>query len=138
VKSGRQKGGQDLSQRVDHQVRQVLRAGTQLEHRKNFRARINGQPKPEHLLGVAQPGAQFVQLQMREVEMVEEALVQGVRMLASTGEPGGNGGLPVAEDPFGSRRIQPFSQRREHHCDPAREGVFRRNKGVLRLEVNVV
>ena len=30
-----------------------------------------------HLRGAAQPGAQFVQLEVREMEMVEEALVQG-------------------------------------------------------------
>ena len=48
-----------------------------------------------------------------------------------------DGGLSVAKDPFGSGRVQPFGQRREHHGDLLR-GVFRRYKGVLRLEVNVV
>jgi hypothetical protein len=46
--------------------------------------------------------------------------------------------LPVAEDTLGSRSIQPFSQRREHHGDPARDGVFRQYNGVLRLAVNVM
>jgi hypothetical protein len=40
------------------------------------------------LLGAAEPGAQFIQLQVRELEMGEEALVQGLRVLASTGEKG--------------------------------------------------
>ena len=47
----------------------------------------------------------------------EEVLVQGLSMLASARQPGGDGGLPKAEDPLGSRRIQPFGQRREHHGD---------------------
>jgi hypothetical protein len=41
-----------------------------------------------NLLGAAQPAAQFIQLQVREVESGEEALVQGLRVLASTGEKG--------------------------------------------------
>jgi hypothetical protein len=53
----------------------MLGAGTQMERGKNFRARVDGQPQPEHLFSAAEPGAQLVQLQMREVEMAEEALV---------------------------------------------------------------
>jgi hypothetical protein len=41
---------QHLSDRVDEQVRHVLRAGTQLEGRKKLGARINGYPQPQHLL----------------------------------------------------------------------------------------
>ena len=108
---------QALSQGVDEQMRHVLRAGTELKHGKNLGARIDGQPQPEHLCGAAQPGSQFVQLEVREVEIAEEALVQGLSVLACTSKPGGDGGLTVAEDPFGSRRVQPFGQRREHHGD---------------------
>jgi hypothetical protein len=103
-------------------MRHVLRAGTQLEDGKNLGAGIDGQPEPEHLFGAAEPGAQFVQLQVREVQIAEEALVQGVRVLASTGQPGGNGGLSKAEDPFGCGRVQAFGQRREHHGDLVRGG----------------
>jgi hypothetical protein len=34
----------------------------------------------------------------------------------------GDGGLPVAEDSLGSRRVQPFSERRQHHPDLLRGG----------------
>ncbi len=60
-------------------MRHVLGAGAELKHRKNLGAGIDGQPEPEDLFGAAEPGAEFVQLQVREVEMAEEALVQGVR-----------------------------------------------------------
>ena len=68
--------GQALSERVDEQMRHMLCAGTELKHRKKFRARIDDQPQPEDLFGAAQPGSQFVQLQVRELEVAEIVLVQ--------------------------------------------------------------
>jgi len=38
-------------------------------------------------------------------------------VLPSAGQPGGDGRLPVAEDPFGGGSIQPFGKRKQHHCD---------------------
>src|SRR6266852_4385206 len=38
-------------------------------------------------------------------------------MLASAREPGGDRGLSQAEDPLGSRWVQPFGQRGQHHGD---------------------
>jgi len=70
----------------------------------------------------AQPGAQFIQLQMRELEMAKEAFVQRLCMFSSASQPGGDGRLSVAEDPFGSRRVQPFGQRRQHYSDLVRGG----------------
>ena len=55
-----------------------LGAGAELKHRKNLGEWIDGQPEPESLIGAAEPGAQFVQLQVREVKIGEEALVQGL------------------------------------------------------------
>jgi len=73
---------------VDEQVRHVLRAGTQLQHGKNLSAGIDGEPKPQHLLVAPEPGAQFIQLQMREPKIGEEAFVQGLCMFASASEKG--------------------------------------------------
>jgi hypothetical protein len=109
VKSGRQKGGQALSERVDEYMRHGLCSGAELKHGQNLGERIDGQP--EHLCGAAQPRAQFVQLQVREVQMAEEALVQGVRVLPSSGQPGGDGTLSKAEDSPSLGRVQPFGQR---------------------------
>ena len=116
----------------------MLRAGSELKHRKNLRQRINGQPEPLHLSMAAQPGSQFVQLQVREPQMAEEALVQGVCVLASACEPPGNRGLSKVEDPRGRRRIQPFSQREIRTMATWWEGVFRRYMGVSRRALNVV
>ncbi len=68
--------GQAPSQGVDNRMSHVLRAGTELKHRKNLGEGINGQPQPEDLCGTAQPGSEFVQLQVRELcgEEAEVAL----------------------------------------------------------------
>ncbi len=129
MKSGRQKGGQDVSQRMDDRMRHALRAGTQMEDRNDLCEGIDGQPEPQHLLVVAQPGTQFIQLQVRELEVAEIVLVQGLYVHASASEPGGDGGLPVAEDTLGGGRIQPTSRARDpHHPDLVR-GVFQTVQG---------
>ncbi len=103
-------------------MRRDLRAWTQMEYRNNFREGVDGQPEPEHLCIAAEPCSQFVQLEVWELKMAEGAFVQDLRVLASTSQPGGDGGLSVAEDPLGGGSIQPFGQRRQHHCDLVRGG----------------
>jgi len=72
------------------------------------------------------------------MQMAEDALVQGVRVPACSSEPSRHRGLSKAKDPLCGGKVEPFGQSREHHGDPAREGVFRRYKGVLRRALNVV
>src|SRR5712692_10883946 len=73
----------------------MLCAGAEMEYRKDLRERIDGQPEPDHLCGAAQPGSQFVQLEMWEPEVAEGALMQGLCVLASASQPGSDRGLPV-------------------------------------------
>ena len=61
---------------MDDPMRRVLRAGAQIQHGQNLGARIDGQPEPEHLCGAAQPCANFVQLQVRDVQVAEAALME--------------------------------------------------------------
>ncbi len=129
---------QEVLQGMDDHVRRILCAGAEIKHKKDLRERIDGQPEPDHLCGAAQPGSQFVQLEMWEPEVAEGALMQGLCVLASASQPGSDRGMPVAEDTLCSGRIQPFGERRQHHRDPAREGVFKRNKGVWRRALKVV
>ena len=77
------------------------------EHGQYLGERIDSQPQPEHLSGAAQPGSQFIQLDMRELEIGEEAPVQGLCMLPSASQPGGDGGLTIAEDPRSSEGSSP-------------------------------
>ena len=49
--------------------------------------------------------------------MAEEAIVQGVRMLASSGQPGADGRLSVTKDAFGGGCVQPFGQRSKNPGD---------------------
>jgi hypothetical protein len=59
-----------------------------MEDGKNLCGGVDGQPQPQHLCGAAQPGAQFVQLQVRELEVAEGAFVQGLSVLTGTGQKG--------------------------------------------------
>ena len=95
----------------------VLCSGAELKHGKNLREGINGQPEPQHLLRAAQLGSQFIQLEVRKVEVAEAVLVQGLCMFPCASQPRGDGGLSVTEDTLGSRKIQPFGQRRQNHGD---------------------
>src|SRR5215471_19673497 len=60
--------------------------------------------------------------------MAEETFVQDLRMFPSTCQPRDDGRLRVAEDPLGRGRVQPFSQRRQHHGDLMR-GSFQTVQG---------
>jgi hypothetical protein len=60
--------------------------------------------------------------------MAEEALVQGVCVLASSGQPDGDGGLSKTEDPFSGGRVQPFGKGRQDHRDLVR-GSFQTVQG---------
>ena len=62
--------------------------GREMEHGKKLGARVDGQPEPQHLFGAAQPRAQFIQLEVREPEMAEETLVQGLCMFSSASQKG--------------------------------------------------
>lgn len=109
-KEGEATWSQDLSQGMDDPMSHVLGAGTELKHGKNLGARVDSQPEPEHLCSAAEPGSQFVQLEVREVEMAKGPLVQGLCVLTSSGQPGGDGGVSKAEHTLCSRGIQPFGQ----------------------------
>ncbi len=56
------------------------------------------------------------------MQLDEEALMQGLCMFSRAREPGADGGLSVAEDSFGRRRVQSFGEGREYHGDEVREG----------------
>src|SRR5215472_7671962 len=102
---------------MDERMGHGLCSGTELKHRQNLGERITSQPEPQHLFGAPKPGAQFVQLEVRAVQIAEGARVQGLSVLARTRQPEGDSRLTIAEDAFRRGRIQPFSQSREHNGD---------------------
>jgi hypothetical protein len=100
---------QELSQEMDDLMGRVLCARTQRENGKKLGARIDDQP--QHLGGASQSGSNFVQLQVRDMQVAEGVLMEELSVLTCASEPRRDGGLSVAEDPFGSGRVQPFGQR---------------------------
>jgi hypothetical protein len=138
LKSGRQKGGQALSESVNDRMCHVLRAGTQMEDGQH---RASGDRWPATARGSvwrfaaccavhpggdagAGDGKRRVGARSGHVDQREP---EKLAMVACR-EPC---------DPLGRRRVQPFGQReigtRALWC----EGAFRRDRGVWRLEVNV-
>lgn len=48
----------------------------------------------------------FIQLEVGDLEVLEKAFMQDLSVRARAREPGGDRGLMIAENPFGSRNIQ--------------------------------
>src|SRR5215813_11710229 len=67
----------------------ILVRGSRASHRKT------------HLRRAAEPGANFVQLHVREVQVAEAALMEQLSVLARASQPPGDRGLTGAEDPRG-------------------------------------
>ncbi|HZU03007.1 MAG TPA: hypothetical protein VFA10_25285 [Ktedonobacteraceae bacterium] len=91
-----------------------------------------------HVVRAAQSGSQFIQLEMREPQLAEEAFVQGVRMHGLPGRARWEWWL--VESPATRRASDGSSPSASPVSTMAIwwEGVFRRYRGVLRLEVKVV
>jgi hypothetical protein len=70
-----------------------------------------------HLCGASQPGAQFVQLEVRNVQVAEAVLVQVLSVPACARKPRGDSSLTRAEDAFSRGSVQPTGSCREHHGD---------------------
>jgi hypothetical protein len=84
----------------------------------DFGERVNGQPQPEGVCLAAQPRANLVQLHVRQLEMMEPALVEGCAMLTGPREPSRDRGGTMAEHSYRRRDIKPFSKRSEHFRNP--------------------
>jgi hypothetical protein len=57
-----------------------------MEHWNHLRAEIDCQSQPQNLVGAAPPCSPFVHLEVRELEVTDETLVQGLNVLASAGQ----------------------------------------------------
>ncbi len=66
---------QEGLQTVDQQVRHVVGARAQLEHRNAFGERIKGHSEPQHLRVAPQARAHLIQLDVRNPQVTEGALV---------------------------------------------------------------
>jgi hypothetical protein len=71
---------------LDEPMGHLLRAGAELKHRKNLGEGIDRQP--EHLCSAAQPRAEFVQLQVGNLQISEAALMEDLSVQACTREKG--------------------------------------------------
>jgi hypothetical protein len=103
--------GEPVSELVDDRMRRSLRPGTEMQDRNAFRERVHHNPEPEHLDSVAEARAQFVKLEMGQMEMAEPAVVKDGAVFASPYEPGRDRAFTVPKHPHSRRDTQPFGQR---------------------------
>ncbi len=98
----------------------MMRPRTQLEHRNALAEWIDGHPEPEHLRVAAQARSQLIQLHMRNHEIAERALMQGLGMRSCPQQPARDGDMPDPKNTLPCRQIQPFRQGTEHQRYPMR------------------
>jgi hypothetical protein len=91
-----------LAQFVHHRMGEILRTCPELQYWYDFGEWIDRDPEPEHMSPATQPCAQFVELDMREVQVAEDTVVQARAMFTGTGQPGRYGRRAMAKNPRGS------------------------------------
>jgi hypothetical protein len=91
-----------------------------MQHHHDLGQRIDRQPEPTRLCPLPEAGTQFVKLDVREVETLSDAVVQGRAVYSSPCQPGGDSRVAMPEHPQGRGHTQPFRQRREHFRNPLR------------------
>jgi hypothetical protein len=85
-----------------------------MQHRDEFADRIDREPQPQHVRPTAQPRAQFVELDVRQVEVAKDAVVQRRAVCPGPREPGGNGRMTMAEEVHRGGHREPFRQRSQY------------------------
>jgi hypothetical protein len=89
--------GKELRQ-IGPKMRRFCISTTEIRERLWFKMRMELRQTT-----AAQVCANFVQLEVREVQVAETALMEKLSVPACAREPRGDSGLSVAEDPRGSR-----------------------------------
>jgi hypothetical protein len=106
-----------LTEFVDNSMRGALCPRTKVQDRDEFRQWVHRHPEPEHVRSIAQSRAQFIKLQMRELEAMEPVVMQARAVLPGSREPGGDRRMPMAEDAHRGGDTEPFRQGRQHLRD---------------------
>jgi hypothetical protein len=104
-------------QRVDQGMRSALGPGSQMEHRDELADGVDRQPQPEDMRPATQAGAQLVQLDMGEGEVLQGAVMQACALLPSACQPGSDRARVIPKDAPSCCHIQAFAQRGEHFSD---------------------
>jgi hypothetical protein len=92
------------------------------DHRHDFGLCIQRHSYENMLLQAAQLGDQFIQLELRADQIVEEVVVQTLGMGCRACQPAVDGALIVLEDPAGRRDIDALAGRGHHLVHSAHRG----------------
>jgi hypothetical protein len=87
------------------------------EHGDDLAEGIDRQPQPQDRRRATQPGAQFVQVEMREGEVLQGAVRSPCALLPSPAQPGRDCAGMISTYAPSACHIQTFAQRGEHFSD---------------------
>lgn len=99
---------------MDNRIGHVLRAWSELNDGNGFGFGITGRPYPDILLGLPDVGPQFIQLDVHEIEIGEEALVQFAALLTAAAQPGTEGRFTHMDSFFDGRSVYAKSEQVEN------------------------
>ncbi len=102
---------------MDDGMRRMLRPRPEVQDRHEFRQRVDHHPQPKHVGALAQPRAQFIKLEMRELEAAEPTVMQRRAVPASPREPGGDRPGAVPKHPHSCGDRKSLSYRAQDFCD---------------------
>ncbi len=95
----------------------VLSPRATVQHGYALRERIQRAPPPQHVRAIAEVRAEFVQLEMRELEVPNPAVVQRCAVLAGPRQPRADRAFAVAKHPHRCGERETFSQGRQDCCN---------------------
>ena len=81
-----------------------------MQHADNLGELLDHHPQPEDMRAAAQPTPQFIELKMREGEIVEVSVVERCAMFPGTAEPGGDSRVAMAKEGHGGGHRKVFGQ----------------------------
>jgi len=79
-----------------------------MQHRNEFADRIDHHPQPQRVRPAAQPGAQFIELKMRQGKIPKDAVLERLTMGTCAPQPGRDGRMLVPKHPHRGGDISPF------------------------------
>jgi len=99
---------------MDNRIGHVLGAWSELNDGNEFSFGITGRPYPDFLLSLPDIGPQFIELDVDEIKVGEEALVQFAALLTAPTQPSTEGRFTDIDSFFDGRSVYPKSEQVEN------------------------
>jgi len=95
---------------VDDGIGQVEGAWAEAEDGDDLGGSVDRRPDPDVVVSLADMGPEFIELNMRTLQVLKEVRVEILGLEAGAGEPGTQGAFADAPDPFEDGDVHAFRQ----------------------------